>query len=185
MARLTYFFVQCAKHSRQNASVRGNVERFYRDTQQRAAVPRAWPPPTKFRSEIWGVGQGVGPYGSSAGDAQRQRDNPSGASRHLLLRCPKFLVRDCSQNFDRSHSFLLASSAADGTCKRPPYHKGPWEHGLPRQPFGLPRNDITELCHSEEWSDVGIRPFPAEDPQLPSQRSERGKRSWSHAVFAR
>ena len=30
----------------------------------RAAVPRAWPPPTKFRSEIWGVGQVVGPYGT-------------------------------------------------------------------------------------------------------------------------
>ena len=32
----------------------------------RADVPKAWPPPTKFRSEIWGVGQVVGPYGRSA-----------------------------------------------------------------------------------------------------------------------
>ena len=31
----------------------------------RAAVPKAWPPPTKFRNEIWGVGQVVGPYGRS------------------------------------------------------------------------------------------------------------------------
>ena len=31
--------------------------------QRRAAVPRAWPPPTKFRPEIWGVGQVVVPYG--------------------------------------------------------------------------------------------------------------------------
>ena len=30
---------------------------------KRAAVPRAWPPPPKFRTEIWGVGQVVGPYG--------------------------------------------------------------------------------------------------------------------------
>ena len=28
-----------------------------RKTKGRHAVPRAWPPPTKFRAEIWGVGQ--------------------------------------------------------------------------------------------------------------------------------
>ena len=46
---------------------RGNPS-FYdgRGTGVRAAVPRAWPPPTKFRAEIWGVGQVVGPYGRSA-----------------------------------------------------------------------------------------------------------------------
>ena len=44
---------------------RGNPS-FLRWTGVRAAVPRAWPPPTKFRSEIWGVGQVVGPYGRSA-----------------------------------------------------------------------------------------------------------------------
>ena len=42
---------------------RGNPS-FLRWTGVRAAVPRAWPPPTKFRSEIWGVGQVVGPYGT-------------------------------------------------------------------------------------------------------------------------
>ena len=31
--------------------------------QQRADVPKAWPPPTKFQNEIWGVGQVVVPYG--------------------------------------------------------------------------------------------------------------------------
>ena len=41
---------------------RGNPS-FLRWTGVRAAVPRAWPPPTKFRPEIWGVGQVVGPYG--------------------------------------------------------------------------------------------------------------------------
>ena len=44
------------------AERRGNPS-FLRWTGVRAAVPRAWPPPTKFRSEIWGVGQVVGPYG--------------------------------------------------------------------------------------------------------------------------
>ena len=43
---------------------RGNPS-FFRWTGVRAAVPRAWPPPTKFRAEIWGVGQVVGPYGRS------------------------------------------------------------------------------------------------------------------------
>ena len=54
----------------------------------RHAVPEAWPPPTKFRAEIWGVGQVVvpygfagdegsgrrvvGPYGCGAGSAQRR-----------------------------------------------------------------------------------------------------------------
>ena len=28
------------------------------EVQTRHAVPKAWPPPTKFRAEIWGVGQG-------------------------------------------------------------------------------------------------------------------------------
>ena len=39
-------------------------------SQQRADVPKAWLPPAKFRAEIWGVGQVVGPYGP-AGDGSR------------------------------------------------------------------------------------------------------------------
>ena len=50
-------------HSEASAHTdRGNPS-FLRWTGVRAAVPRAWPPPTKFRTEIWGVGQVVGPYG--------------------------------------------------------------------------------------------------------------------------
>ena len=45
------------------AERRGNPS-FLRWTGVRAAVPREWPPPTKFRTEIWGVGQVVGPYGT-------------------------------------------------------------------------------------------------------------------------
>ena len=52
-------------HSEASAHTgRGNPS-FLRWTGVRAAVPRAWPPPTKFRTEIWGVGQVVGPYGRS------------------------------------------------------------------------------------------------------------------------
>ena len=42
------------------------------EVQTRHAVPKAWPPPTKFHAEIWGVGQVVGPYG---------KPKPAGAQR--------------------------------------------------------------------------------------------------------
>ena len=57
------------------AERRGNPS-FLRWTGVRAAVPRAWPPPTKFRTEIWGVGQVVGPYGKP-----NQPPKPAGAQR--------------------------------------------------------------------------------------------------------
>ena len=63
-------------------------------------VPKAWPPPTKRR---WRLGR--------------------------RSRCPKFFARIRSQNFDRCHSFLLASSATGGARKRPPLHKGAFGDG--------------------------------------------------------
>ena len=116
-----------------------------RSTGLRHAVPRAWPPPTKFRPEIWGVGQVVVPYG-----------------RQLLLRCPKFFARMRSQNFDRCHSFLLASSATGGARKRPPLHKGAFRTGdADCRVASLLAMTVLNLCHSEEAqrADVGIRPF--------------------------
>ena len=59
---------------------RGNPS-FLRWTVVRAAVPRAWPPPTKFRAEIWGVGQVVGPYGKPD-----QPPKPAGAQRSVRAR---------------------------------------------------------------------------------------------------
>ena len=53
--------ILCHSEEAQRADV--GIRSFLRWTGVRAAVPRAWPPPTKFRSEIWGVGQVVGPYG--------------------------------------------------------------------------------------------------------------------------
>ena len=41
--------------------------------QQQADVPKAWLPPTKFRAEIWGVGQVAPPYGRSTGPAAVQK----------------------------------------------------------------------------------------------------------------
>ena len=59
---------------------RGNPS-FLRWTGVRAAVPRAWPPPAKFRPEIWGVGQVVGPYGKPD-----QPPKPAGAQRSVRAR---------------------------------------------------------------------------------------------------
>ena len=47
-----------------------------RKTKGRHAVPRAWPPPTKFRAEIWGVGQVVGPYGKRTIKNKENRREP-------------------------------------------------------------------------------------------------------------
>ena len=62
------------------AERRGNPS-FLRWTGVRAAVPRAWPPPTKFRPEIWGVGQVVGPCGKP-----NQPPKPAGAQRSVRAR---------------------------------------------------------------------------------------------------
>ena len=59
---------------------RGNPS-FLRWTGVRAAVPRAGPPPTKFRAEIWGIGQVVGPYGKP-----NQPPKPAGAQRSARAR---------------------------------------------------------------------------------------------------
>ena len=59
---------------------RGNPS-FLRWTGVQAAAPRAWPPPAKFRAEIWGVGQVVGPYGKP-----NQPPKPAGAQRSVRAR---------------------------------------------------------------------------------------------------
>ena len=50
-------------------------------SQQRADVPKAWLPPAKFRAEIWGIGQVVGPYGKP-----NQPPKPAGAQRSVRAR---------------------------------------------------------------------------------------------------
>ena len=42
-----------------------------------------------------------------------------GTPRYVLLRYPKFVTRSRLSNFDRCHSFLLASSATGSARKRP------------------------------------------------------------------
>ena len=67
--------ILCHSEEAQRADV--GIRPFLRWTWVRAAVPRAWPPPTKFPSEIWGVGQVVGPYG---------KPKPAGAQRSVRAR---------------------------------------------------------------------------------------------------
>ena len=77
-------------------------------------------------------------------------------------RCPKFFARIRPQNFDRCHSFLLASSATGGARKRPPLHKGAFRTGdADCRVASLLAMTVLNLCHSEEAqrADVGIRPF--------------------------
>ena len=71
--------ILCHSEEAQRADV--GIRPFLRWTGVRAAVPRAWPPPTKFRSEIWGVGQVVGPYGKP-----NQPPKPAGAQRSVRAR---------------------------------------------------------------------------------------------------
>ena len=71
--------ILCHSEEAQRADV--GIRPFLRWTGVRAAVPRAWPPPTKFRPEIWGVGQVVGPYGKP-----NQPPKPAGAQRSVRAR---------------------------------------------------------------------------------------------------
>ena len=79
MGLLAMTSVLCHSEERSDVEIRP----FYdgRWTGVRAAVPRAWPPPTKFRAEIWGVGQVVGPYGKP-----NQPPKPAGAQRSVRAR---------------------------------------------------------------------------------------------------
>ena len=55
----------------------------YRGVQQRADVPKAWLPPTKFRAEIWGVGHGHRPL---RGEEQATSTTQASGAEHLRQR---------------------------------------------------------------------------------------------------
>ena len=55
---------------------------------KRHAVPEAWPPPTKFRNGIWGVGQVVVPYGFAGDEGSGRRVvGPYGCCLLYTSRC--------------------------------------------------------------------------------------------------
>ena len=84
---------------------RGNPS-FFRWTGVRAAVPRAWPPPTKFRAEIWGVGQVVGPYGKPD-----QPPKPAGAQRSVRARGREGWARIGAEAIKKGHSPATTQAA--------------------------------------------------------------------------
>ena len=61
----------------------------YRGAKRRAAVPRAWPPPAKFRNGIWSVGQGRRPLRGAP------QAVPGGGPMYLRhgLRRPNFVLK--------------------------------------------------------------------------------------------
>ena len=91
----------------------------------RHAVPRAWPPPTKFRAEIWGVGQG------------RRALRPAGGrgTRHAGSSCPTGGRRGGP----------MWASAPTGGCGEPPQENG----RLRRAARG---GDQRVFTSSESWS---------------------------------
>jgi hypothetical protein len=60
-----------------------------------------------------------------------------GAPHYVLLRCPKFVTRLRSSNFDRCHSFLLTSSAPGGARKRPHFDISPYESVVKKYTYFL------------------------------------------------
>ena len=71
------------------------------------------------------------------------------------MRYPKFFARIRSQNFDRCHSFLLASSATGGARKRPPFHKGALGTGDADCRVASLLAMTTAFCHSEASAHTG------------------------------
>ena len=105
--------ILCHSEEAQRADV--GIRSFLRWTGVRAAVPRAWPPPTKFRSEIWGVGQVVGPYGSPRLPGQRLAKRK--ARKEQLVKfdfCP--MTSECSTAHNARRFQQSSARAPVGTA---------------------------------------------------------------------
>ena len=118
---------------------RGNPS-FLRWTGVRAAVPRAWPPPTKFPSEIWGVGQVVGPYG---------KPKPAGAQRSVRARSREGWAEISAKTIKRGTTAATAEAALSEA------ESAEREAGQIRS---LP--DDLRVQHGAQRSEVSARPRP-------------------------
>ena len=121
---------------------------FYdgRGTGVRAAVPRAWPPPTKFRTKIWSVGQVIGPY-------ERSTEVPStGRSRHRPLRKAQSTTQAGRRAAKRPR---LRPRGMGGNRRKDHPKRGP----LPR----LPRQRLAKRkARKEKLVKFGLCPIPSE-----------------------
>ena len=126
---------------------------------QRADVPKAWLPPTKFRAEIWGVSHRHRPL--RKGEKAASTTRASGAQRSVCGAGAKKWVGIAAEftpkvasNFGQS----LSQPAADSSLyTREPLGTGDADCRV----ASLLAMTVLILCHSEEAqrADVGIRPF--------------------------
>ena len=102
----------------------------YRGVQQRADVPKAWPPPTKFRSEIWGVGhrhrplrgEGKAPSATLASGAEHLRQRSQGVGGTC--------GRDHPQSVQQPRAIPQSRHSRDSSlCTREPLACGGRESG--------------------------------------------------------
>ena len=132
-------------HSETSAHTgRGNPS-FLRWTGVRAAVPRAWPLPTKFRTKIWIVGQVIGPYGRSTEVSATGR-------RHRPLRKAQSTTQASRRAAKRPR---LRPRGMDGNRRKDHPKRGP----LPR----LPRQRLAKRkARKEKLVKFGLCPIPSE-----------------------
>ena len=103
---------------------RGGNPSFFTMDGGRAAVPRAWPPPTKFRPEIWGVGQVVGPYGRSTeapatgrcGHRPLRKAQSTTQSSRRAAKRPRLRPRGMGGNRRKDHLKMGTAAATAGAA---------------------------------------------------------------------
>ena len=133
---------------------RGNPS-FLRWTRVRAAVPGAWPPPAKFRADIWGVGQVVVPYGwlrSAAASALG-----SGAQRSVCAAVAREWAGNAAEITPKVSSNAGQSLSHGLWPCQLPLHKGAFGDGdadCRVGPAGLLAM-IMVFCHSEASAYTG------------------------------
>ena len=125
--------------------------------QQRADVPRAWLPPAKFRNGIWGVSHRHRPLRGEGEVSATAR--ASGAQRSVYASGRKGwagIGAGITPKGPSTPDNPSVTAAADSSL----YTREPWDGDADCHvgPAGLLAM-TTVFCHSEERSDVGIRPF--------------------------
>ena len=125
--------------------------------QQRADVPRAWLPPAKFRNGIWGVSHRHRPLRGEGEVSATAR--ASGAQRSVYASGRKGwagIGAGITPKGPSTPDNPSVTAAADSSL----YTREPWDGDADCHvgPAGLLAM-TTAFCHSEERSDVGIRPF--------------------------
>ena len=115
----------------------------------RRGAPGVWLLPSKFQNGIWGVGRGhrpLRPAGGREGGTPRSRGNGRETRQRSPQKCPATPDNPSVTAFGRASSLYTREplGTGDADCRV--------------GPSGLLAMTMV-FCHSEERSDVGIRPF--------------------------